>query len=206
MEIDAGWFKETILEIVKVEQHRVGVELRLWVAVVPFQPARPAYLYVGQLAYRFNEQTLLPLVIASAGLTSALQGIEERHRAEILLQVTHLVVGDGKHTRHRQLPAHEMPREIHECVVLLTARAYDTYQRGPVCGGHPVILPVAARSGHPLRRGRHLSPVLPVQLDKFFHCKPLLQRSQQVVVTVTAFLLPLHDEEIYQKQDHENAQ
>ena len=51
VEIEVGRFQEAIFEIVEVEEHTVGIELWLRIAVGKIEFPRTSDLYVWQLAY-----------------------------------------------------------------------------------------------------------------------------------------------------------
>ena len=59
VEVEVGGFEEAIFEIVEVEEHTVGVELRLGIAVGKVESTCSPYLYVGQLAYGSHQEFLL---------------------------------------------------------------------------------------------------------------------------------------------------
>ena len=102
VEVESCGLEEAILEIVEVEEHTVGVELRLRIAVGEVESACSPNLYVRQFAYGFHQQFLLDQRISSSGITSSGYGVEERGGAKVGLQVAHLVVADGDDLRHRQ--------------------------------------------------------------------------------------------------------
>lgn len=144
VEIKFSGLEEAVLEVIEVEEHTVCVELRLWVAVAEVEPARPADLYVRQLADGLHQQLPLRDIIAAAGLPPPGDGIEERHRAKVGLQIAELVVAHCQHTRHRQAALGKMVAQVYECVVLVAACANGPNHRGPVSIGHAVVLTVAA--------------------------------------------------------------
>ena len=162
VEIELGGLEEAILEIVEVEQNAVHVELGLRVAVAEVEPAGAPYLYVGQLPDGAHEQLFLVDIVAPSGLPATGNGVEERHRAEVGLQVAQLVVAHGEHTRHGQAPLVEVIAEVNERMVFVAARAHHADHGGPVGIGHAVILAVAACLGQLLHVGRGLSGPLPV--------------------------------------------
>ena len=88
VEINVGGLQKAILEIVEVEEHTVGIKLRLGIALCEIQPTSTAYLHIGQLAYCFDEQFFLLYIISPSCLATALERIEERHTAEVLLEIT----------------------------------------------------------------------------------------------------------------------
>ena len=87
VEVDIGGLEETILEVVEVEEHTVGIKLRLGIALCEIQPTSTAYLHIWQLAYCFDEQFFLLYIISPSCLATALERIEERHTAEVLLKI-----------------------------------------------------------------------------------------------------------------------
>ena len=87
VEIDVGGLEETILEIVEVEEHTVGIKLRLGIALCEIQSTSTANLHIGQLAYGADEQFFLLHIISPSCLATALERIEERHTAEVLLKI-----------------------------------------------------------------------------------------------------------------------
>jgi hypothetical protein len=48
MEIESGGFEETVFKIIKVEEHIVGIECRLRIALVPVEPLGTAKLQFGK--------------------------------------------------------------------------------------------------------------------------------------------------------------
>ena len=147
VEVELGGFQEAILEVVEVEEHGVDVESRLGIAVGEIKPAGTSHLDVGQFADGLLQQFLLGKRITASCLASATDGIEQRQRSEIGLQVAQLVVADGKHLGNRQLPFHEMAIQIDECVVFVTTGADAAYDRASVGSRETIVRAVAACTG-----------------------------------------------------------
>ncbi len=97
VKIKLGGFQKTILEIVQVEKHAVHVKLRLRIALRKIEAARPANLYVGQLADSTDKQLALMQRIATAGCTASGQSVKQRYGAKIGLKITQFVTAHGKH-------------------------------------------------------------------------------------------------------------
>ena len=145
VEIEVCGFEETVFEIVEVEQHVLLIELRLGVTVLPFEPPCATYLEVGQLPDGLHQQLLFGEVVASTGITSSFQGIEEGAVAQVFLQIAQTVIADGENLWHRQLSLFEMAGEIEKGVVLVEARPHHTDYRMPLVVEETVIPTVAAR-------------------------------------------------------------
>ena len=80
MEVNLGSLQETIFKIVEVEEYRVAVESRLGITVVEIQPIGSYNLNLRQLTDGTTQQFLLLQRITATSLTSATNGIEQRHR------------------------------------------------------------------------------------------------------------------------------
>ena len=87
VEINVGGLQKAILEVVEVEEHTVGIKLRLGIALCEIQSTSTANLHIGQLAYGADEQFFLLYIISPSCLATALERIEERHTAEVLLKI-----------------------------------------------------------------------------------------------------------------------
>ena len=143
VEIQIRRFQEAVLEIVEVEEHAILIEGGLRIAVFPLESAGSAHLDIGQLADGELEQLFLPLVIASASLTSAADSIKERHLPKVFLQIAQFIVARGKYTRNGKLQTSEMTGQIDEGMVFVATGAYDANNRLLIGTHHPVILAVA---------------------------------------------------------------
>ena len=144
VEIKLSSFQETILEIVQVEKHRVGIKLRLGIAMREVEPAGTSQLDVRQLADGALQQLLFLQGVASARLTSSSDGIEQGHRAQVGLQITCLIAAHSQHLRNRQLTQSKMARQIDKGVVLITAGADTSHHRLPLFVRHSVIHTITA--------------------------------------------------------------
>ena len=103
MEIKVGGFQETVLEVIQVEKYAVDIKLGLRIAVVPIHSTCSSELNVGQLANGSLQKFLFLLVVSSASFTSTLDGIKERHIAQVGLKIARLIIADCQDLRHRQL-------------------------------------------------------------------------------------------------------
>ena len=103
MEIKVGGFQKTVLEVIQVEKYAVDIKLGLRIAVVPIHSTCSSELNVGQLANGSLQKFLFLLVVSSASFTSTLDGIKERHIAQIGLKIARLIIADCQDLRHRQL-------------------------------------------------------------------------------------------------------
>ena len=77
VEIQSRSLEEAVLEVIEVEEYAVLIELRLRIAVAPFQSPRSPHLYIWQLTDGINKEFPLMAVVPSASLTSSPDGIEE---------------------------------------------------------------------------------------------------------------------------------
>ena len=144
MEIQICRFQETILEIVEIEEHTVHIKLRLRIAVGPIQPTCTTQLDVRQLTDRLLQEFFLLLIVSTASLSSALDGIKERSSAQISLDIAEFIITHSQNLRHRQLTEIEMISQIHEGVILITARTDNTYHRIPILLDDTEILAVTS--------------------------------------------------------------
>ena len=174
MEIELRRFEKTIFEIIEIEQHTCLIKLRLRVTILPLQTARAAYLNVWQLPDCLGQQSLLTLIIPPACLSAAAQSVEQRHRSEVSLQITQLILACGKNLRHRQPAPCEMSGQINECVILIAAGSYHTYDSRAVSIRHTVILTVTARHLQFLNVYRRLSTPLSVQVYQLLQNVPII--------------------------------
>ena len=108
MEIEFGSLEETVLEVIEVEEHTVNIEFSLRITVGKVQLTGSSHLDIGQFTDGAPQQLHLLEGIASASLTPTTNGIEERYRAEVALQITQFVVADSQKLRNRQLALGEM--------------------------------------------------------------------------------------------------
>ena len=146
MEVKFSGFQEAVLKVVEVEEHRVDVELRLWVAVREVEPAGTTQLDIRQLADGALQQFLLGQRITATGFATATDGIIQRHRTEVSLQVAQFVVGCGQHLRHRQLALREVARQIDKSMIFVAAGAYATDDAAAIIRYEAVILAVGTCS------------------------------------------------------------
>ena len=144
MEVEACGFQETILEVVEVKEYALLVKLRLRIAHREIQSTRTTYLYVRQLAYCSFQQFTLLHRISAACITSSLYGVKERAVTKVILQITHLVIADSEHTRHRQFSLHTMLGKTHESMVFLTRCALAPYNGMTILTRHTIILTITA--------------------------------------------------------------
>ena len=119
MKVDIGSLEEAVLEVVQVKAYALLVKLRLRVADREVQPSRTAYLYVRQLPNSLDEQFLLFHVVTPASIATALQSVKECLRAQVLLQIAHLILACCEYMRHGQLTLGEMLGKGYEGMVLL---------------------------------------------------------------------------------------
>ena len=80
VEVNLGSLQETVFKIVEVEEYRVAVESRLGITVVEIQPIGSYNLNLRQLTDGTTQQFLLLQRITATSLTTATNGIEQRHR------------------------------------------------------------------------------------------------------------------------------
>ena len=144
MEVELRSLEEAVLKVVQVEEHGVLVERRLGVAVREVELAGAPQLYVRQLADGLFQQRLLGQRVTASGLTTAPNGIEQRHRTEVRLQIAQFVVAHGQHLRHGQLTLREVTGQIDKRVVLVAARADAANDAVSVRVCQSVVLTVAA--------------------------------------------------------------
>lgn len=121
-----------------------------------------------------SQQSLLTLIIPPACLSAAAQSVEQRHRTEVSLQITQLILACGKNLRHRQPASCEMSGQINECVILIAAGSYHTYDSRAVSIRHTVILTVTARHLQFLNVYRRLSTPLSVQVYQLLQNVPII--------------------------------
>ena len=95
VEVEFGSFEKAIFEVVEVEEHAIYVELGLWIAYGPVEPAGSAHLDVGQLADDGCEKLFFVLIVPSSRLSSATQGFKEGGMSEVGLEVSQFVVAHG---------------------------------------------------------------------------------------------------------------
>ena len=164
VEIELRGLQETILEIVQVEEHAVLVELRLRIAIAPVQPTCATNLNVGQCTDGVHQQLFFALIITPTSLTSAANGIEERHGAKVGLQVSNFIAANCQYLGNWQLSLGEVAGEIDERMVLVAAGAHHAYHgfRHGITGDRhvacitikPVILAIAASASQSFHPGR----------------------------------------------------
>ena len=123
VEVDAHGLEEAVLEVVEVEHHVVGIEGRLRVADAEVETLGPHELQARQQPDGLSEQQLLLAAVVAARLSPAAEGVEERARAEILLQVAHLVGANGIDLRHGKALFPKVAGQRDEGMILLTAGA-----------------------------------------------------------------------------------
>ena len=169
MEVELGRLEEAILEVIEVEEHAVLIKLGLRITVLPVQSACAAYLNVRQLAYGAHKQLFLTLIVSASGIASTGNGVEERRRTKVALQITQSVLANGKDVRNRQLTLGKMLGKINKGMVFVTAGAHDADNREAVLPYQTIILAVASRSGYAFRGSGHFAAPRLIQFDKFFH-------------------------------------
>ena len=147
MEVEFGSLQEAILEVVEVEQHAVGIESGLGIAVGEVEAVSTVQLDVRQLTDGATKQFLLFQGIASACLASATNGIEQGRRAEVGLQIARLVLADSQYLGYRQVLAGKMLTEIDKCVILITTGTYTTHHHLALGIGHSIVLTIATATG-----------------------------------------------------------
>ena len=76
VKIQIGRLQETILEVVEVEEYTVYIEFWLRIAVLPIQSSCTANLDIRKFTNGFLKEFLLFLIVTSARISSALDGIE----------------------------------------------------------------------------------------------------------------------------------
>ena len=161
MEVKSRSLQEAILEVVQVEEHAVLVELRLRIAVRPFQATSTTHLYVGQFADGLGQQSPLFLIITSTRLTSTAQDIEERHLSKIGLQVAKLIIADSQYLRHRQLSFREMPSQIDKGMVFVATCTDAAYHGAAISCRKAVVFAVAPCTRESFHMGGcHPTPLL----------------------------------------------
>ena len=81
MEIELCGLQETVFEVVQVEQHGISIKCGLRITIREIKFAEASQLDVGQLSDGATQQFLLLQRVASTSLTTATNGVIQRHRA-----------------------------------------------------------------------------------------------------------------------------
>ena len=144
MEVKLSGLQEAVLEVVEVKQYGVLVKGRLRVAVREVEVASTTQLDIGQLANGTAQQLLLLQRIAATSLTATPDGVEQRYRTQISLQITAFVVADSKDLRHWQLKVGKVTAQVDEGMVLVTAGSYTSHHADAIGISQTVVLPVAS--------------------------------------------------------------
>ena len=144
VEVQLGSLQETVFKVVQVEQHRYRVEVRLWITVRKVQLTSTTQLYIRQLADGTLQQLLLLQRIATTSLTTTTDGVKQRHRTQVRLQVAQLIVRHCQHLGHRQLTLRKVLGQIDEGVILITTRTHASYHRRAVGSYQSIVLTITA--------------------------------------------------------------
>ena len=138
--------QKTVFEIVEVEEHRVFVEGGLRIAVGKVKTVGTHHLNLGQLADGAAQQFLFLQRVAATCLTTTTNGVEQRDRTQIGLDIAQLVVADSKNRGYGQLTLRKMLGQIDKGVILVTTGAHATHYALALRRGHAVILTIATTS------------------------------------------------------------
>ena len=160
MEVELRSFQKTVFEVVEVEQHRVGIEGWLRIAVREVQSAGSPQLYVRQFADGALQQFLLLQRITTTCLATATDGIEQRDAAKVGLQITQLVAAHRQNLRHGQLTLREVLTQVDKGMVLVTTGTDATHHAMPFTVGQAIVFAVASSP----RQLRHIVRFCPTPL------------------------------------------
>ena len=169
MEVDLRSLQETVFEVIQIEEHAIHIKLCLGIAVGEVESTGTAQLDVRQLTDGPAQQFLLLQRITATGLTTTAHGIEQRHRTEVGLQVTQLIIAGSQYLRHGQLTTVEVLCQIEERMILITAGADHTDHRLPLLVGQSVIGTVTARPRQLMDMGRLCPLPLLIEFYQLLH-------------------------------------
>ena len=146
MEVNFRSLQEAVFEIVEVEEHRVAIESGLGITVGKVKAVGTHQLNLGQLTDGTAQQLLLFQRITATSLTTTTNGVEQRHRTQIGLDISQLVVADSKNGRNRQLTFSKMLGQVDEGVILVTTGTYTTYYALALRRSHAIVLTITSTS------------------------------------------------------------
>ena len=146
VEVDLSSLQETVLEVVEVEEHRVAIESGLGIAVGEIETVGTSHLDTRQFTDGTTQQFLLLQRITTTCLTTTSDGVEQRHRTQIGLNVAQLVVADSQNRGDGQLTIGKVSGQIDESMVFITTGTNATHHALALRRGHTIVLAVAASS------------------------------------------------------------
>lgn len=176
VKIQIGRLQETILEVVEVEEYTVYIKFWLRIAVLPIQSSCTANLDIRKFTNGFLKEFLLFLIVTSARISSALDGIEKRSTAKVCLKIAEFIIAHRQNLGNRQLSELEMLSQIYKGMILITTGSYHTNYRITIMPNDTEILPVT-----PL-------PCQFYDISRFF-TRPFLYRSISfsIIIQFTSF-------------------
>ena len=159
--------EEVVFEVIEVEIDHLRVERLLRITHRPVEPVGTFELQAGQLTDRGKEEVPLLRIIFSA-LPAACEGVIERLRAEVFLEITEAVLRHGQHLRHRQSLGVEMAAEGDESAVFVGVRS-DGTDDAAGRAGHPAVGAVTAGNRKGLRSKRRGAEMIRIELKQSVH-------------------------------------
>ena len=144
MEVNLSRLQETILEVVQVEEHRIRIESRLWIAVREVELTGSTQLHIGQFADSTFQQFLFLQRITASCLASPSDGVKQRHIAQVSLDVAQLIVANSKYLRHWQLSSCKVTGQIDKGVILVATGADASDDTLTLDIGHSIVFTIAA--------------------------------------------------------------